>query len=214
MSVYALLCTALWHDWGWECLPLLQGSLLPFADGPCCDVCVVAGGVLVRPWISVNVRSWHLNSAASVRHSPPWRAADRTQEAAVASHPPSAHSSHSHAAAAAAIATACRRRRRRRRCCCCCSRLTQPMTVVTLGITLSTIIAPPLAAGLMSINAAGLKGWQVRLQHSFRPWQVGNAALNDVHMAPASCSCQLTECSCALRPSAWMAHPLDAQLCC
>ena len=116
LNVYALLCPALWHEWGWECLPLLQGSLLPFADGPRCDVCVVAGGVLVRPWIIVNVHSWHLNSAASVRHSPPWRAADRTQEAAAASHPPSAHISHSHAAAA--IATACCRRRRR--CCCCC----------------------------------------------------------------------------------------------
>jgi hypothetical protein len=35
------------------------------------------------------------------------------------------------------------------------------MTVVSLGLTLSTIVAPPLAAGLMSINAGGLKGWQV-----------------------------------------------------
>jgi hypothetical protein len=43
-----------------------------------------------------------------------------------------------------------------------CHRLTQPMTIVSLGLTLSTIIAPPLAAGLMSIDAGGLKGWQVR----------------------------------------------------
>lgn len=40
-------------------------------------------------------------------------------------------------------------------------RLTQPMTTVSLGLTLSTIVAPPLAAGLMSIDAGGLKGWQV-----------------------------------------------------
>jgi hypothetical protein len=36
------------------------------------------------------------------------------------------------------------------------------MTIVSLGLTLSTIIAPPLAAGFTSINAGGLKGWQVR----------------------------------------------------
>jgi hypothetical protein len=36
------------------------------------------------------------------------------------------------------------------------------MTTVSLAMTLSTIVAPPLAAGLMSIDAGGLKGWQVR----------------------------------------------------
>lgn len=44
-------------------------------------------------------------------------------------------------------------------CCVTCTRLTKPITVVTLGMTLSTIAAPPLAAGLMSINAGGLAGW-------------------------------------------------------
>jgi len=54
------------------------------------------------------------------------------------------------------------------------------MTVVTLGMTLSTIIAPPLAAGLMSINAAGLRGWQVRQQHAIPPGLVGNGCLRAV----------------------------------
>lgn len=46
----------------------------------------------------------------------------------------------------------------------CCPRMTQPATVMTMGLTISTMLAAPLATGLMTIQAGGLKGWQVGTQ--------------------------------------------------
>lgn len=45
-------------------------------------------------------------------------------------------------------------------CCCCCCRSTKPLTACTLANVVSVVFAAPLAAGLMRINAGGLKGWQ------------------------------------------------------
>lgn len=39
-------------------------------------------------------------------------------------------------------------------------RSTKPFTAVTLANVVSVVFAAPLAAGIMTINAAGLKGWQ------------------------------------------------------
>lgn len=43
-------------------------------------------------------------------------------------------------------------------------RSTKPFTAVTLANVVSVVFAAPLAAGLMSITALGLKGWQCALQ--------------------------------------------------
>lgn len=42
----------------------------------------------------------------------------------------------------------------------CFSRSTKPFTAVTLANVVSVVFAAPLAAGIMRINAAGLRGWQ------------------------------------------------------
>jgi hypothetical protein len=39
-------------------------------------------------------------------------------------------------------------------------RTTKPFTAVTLANVVSVVFAAPLAAGLMTITAGGLKGWQ------------------------------------------------------